>query len=584
MYIVRNINIMAKLVKLEIKNFRGIKQLTLEFDHTQNIVCLIGRGDSGKSTVLEAIANVLSPSWNLTFHDTDFYNCDHINSIEIIAHLVDLPEKLMDVARFGLFLRNYNPDTKIISDEIEQAEDPGNMALLSVKLVVDHTLEPEWTVTNLREQQNKRISSNERGQFNCYMVADNLDRHFSWSKGNPLYSILRSGELDSIPGEKNVIIETLRIAKSKIDAHGFPELQEVTDLVTARAAHLGLDITGSRTTLDFKDLSIKDSRVTLHDNQIPFRLKGKGSKRLISFAIQLAFVKNGGLMLVDEIEQGLEPDRICQLVRAIKETREGMIFITTHSREVIVELGSSSLCLLVKDKNGLKIESRLLALNNESLTKVVRACPEAFFARKVIISEGATEVGICRALDAYRIFSGKQAMSFQDCAYIDGTGNTLLERVNAIRDSGIKTALLCDSDVDVINAQKEALEAKGIEIFDCENINCLEQQVFNDLPWTAINELLVYVLATHYNGNELSLEESVKSKYLAGQVFPIDWRNTDTILIRKALGLAAGKREWFKRIDYGETLGKIIFKYFDTMADELHLKKVFTELSNWIDN
>ena len=575
---------MAKLVKMEIKNFRGIKKLTLEFDHTQNIVCLIGRGDSGKSTVLEAISSVLSPSWNLTFHDTDFYNCNHINSIEIIAHLVDLPEKLMDVARFGLFLRNYNPHTKIISDDIEQAESPGIMALMSVKLVVDHTLEPEWTVTNLREQEDKRISSNERGQFNCYMVADNLDRHFSWSKGNPLYNILRSGELDSIPGEKNVIIETLRIAKSKIDAHGFPELQEVTDLVTARAAHLGLDIKGSRTTLDFKDLSIKDSRVTLHDNEIPFRLKGKGSKRLVSFAIQLAFVKNGGLMLVDEIEQGLEPDRICQLVRALKETREGMIFITTHSREVIVELGSSSLCLLVKDKNGLKMESRLLALNDESLTKVVRSCPEAFFARKVIISEGATEVGICRALDAYRIVSGKQAMSFQDCAYVDGTGNTLLERVNAIQDSGIKTALLCDSDVDVINAEKKGMEAKSIKVFDCENTNCLEQQVFNDLPWSAINELLIYVLATHYNGNELSLEESVKSKYSAGQVFPIDWRNTDTVLIRKALGLSAGKREWFKRIDYGETLGKIIFKYFDEMADELHLKKMFTELSNWIDN
>ena len=50
---------MAKLVKLEIKNFRSIKELTLEFEHTQNIVCLTGRGDSGKSTVLEAIASVL---------------------------------------------------------------------------------------------------------------------------------------------------------------------------------------------------------------------------------------------------------------------------------------------------------------------------------------------------------------------------------------------------------------------------------------------------------------------------------------------------------------------------------------------
>ena len=67
----------------------------------------------------------------------------------------------MAVERFGLFLRNYDPQTKLISDDIEQAEAVGVMALLSVKLVIDHTLEPEWTVTNSREQEDKRISSNE---------------------------------------------------------------------------------------------------------------------------------------------------------------------------------------------------------------------------------------------------------------------------------------------------------------------------------------------------------------------------------------------------------------------------------------
>ena len=575
---------MAKLVKVEIKNFRGIKELTLEFNHTHNIVCLIGRGDSCKSTILEAIASVLSQSWNLSFNDSDFYNCDHNNAIEIIAHMVDLPEKLMDINRFGLFLRNYNPDTKTISDDIEQAEAPGIMALLSVKLVVDHTLEPEWTVTNSREQVDKRISSNERGQFNCYMVADNFDRHFSWNKGNPLYNILKSGEIEAIPGEKNVIIETLRIAKSRIDAHDFPELKEVTDLITEGAAHLGLDITGSRTTLDFKDLSIKDNRVSLHDEQVPFRLKGKGSKRLVSFAIQLAFVKNGGLMLVDEIEQGLEPDRVRQLVRSLKEIGEGMIFITTHSREVIVELGSPALCLLIRDKKGIKMESRSLALNEETLTKVVRACPEAFFAKKVIVAEGATEVGICRALDAYRINSGRKALSFQNCAYVDGNGDTLLNRVKAIQESGINTALFCDSDKNVINAEKAGMQRKGIKVIDCENMNCLEQQVFKDLPWDAIKDLLDYVLRTKYNGNDISLEESVKSKYSAGQVFPADWKDNEASLTREAIGLVAWRKEWFKRIDHGEMLGKIIFRYFDKMPDGQHLKNMFTELSNWIDN
>lgn len=575
---------MAKLVKLDIKNFRGIKDLTLEFEHTQNIVCLIGRGDSCKSTVLEAIASVLSSAWNLTFHDTDFYNCDYSKPIEIIAHLVKFPEKLMSIDKFGLLLRSYDPGTKVISDNIEEFDEERQMPLLSIRLTVDHTLEPIWEVTNERDQENKMIGSGERSLLNCYMVADNLDRHFSWSKGNPLYGILKAVETEILPGEKNVIIETLRIAKAKIDEHDFPELKTVTDQITLRAAHLGLDITGSRTTLDFKDLSIKDGRVSLHDDLIPFRLKGKGSKRLISFAIQLAFVRNGGLMLVDEIEQGLEPDRICQLVRSLKETDKGMIFLTTHSRDVIVELGSPTLCLLVKKKKGSMIISRRLGLDELTLTKVIRACPEAFFATKVVICEGATEVGVCRAFDSFRIASGKDSMSFRDCAYVDGTGNTLLERVNAIQDSGIKTALFCDSDEPLVNSQKATMQAKGIDIFDCEGTNCLELQVFNDLPWEGITEALGYVLKIHKNNDQSALSESVKARYPAGLAFPKEWQETDRDDIRKAIGTAAWKQEWFKRIDHGEILGKIIFKYFDLLKNESNLKKIFTSFSNWIDN
>ena len=59
---------------------------------------------------------------------------------------------------------------------------------------------------------------------------------------------------------------------------------------------------------------------------------------------------------------------------------------------------------------------------------------------------------------------------------------------------------------------------------------------------------------------------------------------TDATESAEQFALAAGKKEWFKRIDYGETLGKIIFKYVGAMADELHIQKMFTELSNWIDN
>jgi putative ATP-dependent endonuclease of the OLD family len=37
------------------------------------MICLIGPGDSTKTTILNAIEYALSPKWNLTFTDNDFY-------------------------------------------------------------------------------------------------------------------------------------------------------------------------------------------------------------------------------------------------------------------------------------------------------------------------------------------------------------------------------------------------------------------------------------------------------------------------------------------------------------------------------
>ena len=64
---------MAMISSLSIKNFRGIKEFYHEF-RDKKFVCLIGRGDSGKSTILDAISYVLSPSWTIPFYDTDFYD------------------------------------------------------------------------------------------------------------------------------------------------------------------------------------------------------------------------------------------------------------------------------------------------------------------------------------------------------------------------------------------------------------------------------------------------------------------------------------------------------------------------------
>ena len=85
---------MAKLHSINIRNFRGFSEFYYQFAGA-NFIALIGRGDSGKTTILEAISFVLSPNWTIPLCDTDFHNCNISEPIEITATVYDLPKELI---------------------------------------------------------------------------------------------------------------------------------------------------------------------------------------------------------------------------------------------------------------------------------------------------------------------------------------------------------------------------------------------------------------------------------------------------------------------------------------------------------
>src|SRR6056297_1648080 len=111
---------MAKIHSLKILNYRGIKEFEQEFKDS-DFICLIGRGDSGKTTILHAINAVLTPNWNYTFNDTDFHNGDLDQPIKIEVNLYDLPIELLTDSKYGLYKRLLNSKGEII-DDLTQSE------------------------------------------------------------------------------------------------------------------------------------------------------------------------------------------------------------------------------------------------------------------------------------------------------------------------------------------------------------------------------------------------------------------------------------------------------------------------------
>ncbi|TPE43602.1 ATP-dependent nuclease [Pontibacter mangrovi] len=561
---------MAKIHTLRISNFRSIKDFEQVFG-LSSFVCIIGRGDSGKTTILDAISYVLCGNWNLSIFDTDFYGCNIDEPIIIEATLYDLPARLLQESRFGLYIRGIDMTTNTIHDTLEDS----HIEALTIRFTVERDLEPRWCVTNVR-QEDIEIRASDRASLNMFFVSDYVDKHFSWNKGNPLYSLLRQEDND-LRENGNPIIDALRDAKSKIDNNSFSEFDSVMSRIKSSSAGFGIDIQKANTTVDLKDIIVKEGKVTLHEDSIPFRLKGKGSKRLISIAIQVEVAKSvGGILLIDEIEQGLEPDRAQHLAKTLRESYEGQVFIITHSRDVLVELKAENLYRMAKD-------AKRLFHFDDSFQGVLRANPEAFFAKKIIVCEGATEVGIVRAINNHRIKMGRTSATLEGVKLTDGKGSNQVIYSDGFLRAGFEVCMFCDSDEPNVNRVKESLRSQGISIIDCEDNLSIEQQVFKDLPWAGVKQLIEQ---QKHSTSNASVEDSVGNRYkhyVKNGVLKEGWADVEDEMLRLTLGDVAKDREWFKSITKGEMLGTVCCDYFSDMKDS-RLNEQFEKLSKWIEH
>ena len=220
----------------------------------------------------------------------------------------------------------------------------------------------------------------------------------------------------------------------------------------------------------------------------------------------------------------------------------------------------------------------------------IRKNPEAFFARKIIVCEGATEIGFCRAINQFRIDSGKESVACKGVRFADGTGNGMSGYVTGFNNLSYPTALLCDSDCKEVNNCKQQFKHAGIEVIDCNEDNSIEQQVFNDAPWNAVKELIqVAINKIEEDGYKTAAEaeamifDSTNAFLQNKMVRTKDWYVNESFELRLALGLAAKKKEWYKRQDYGELMGKCILTHYSELANDSRLKSIIDMISSWID-
>lgn len=557
-----------------VENFRGIKQLSWTVSGT--LICLIGRGDSTKSTVLTAIDYALGPRWKIDFNDSDFYNGDTSSPVVITVTVVDVPDALRSDAKFGFHLRGWGADG--LHDEPEE----GDQLAISVRLRVDASLEPEWTVFNERHSECKGISASDRDAFGIARIGDSLDWHLTWTRGSSLARITEKGD-----DLTTLLADVARTARSSMTGSSLPKFQAAAEEVALLGKELGVTAhKGFQAHLDIKSVDVSAGAMSLHDGNVPTRLAGTGTRRLIALTLQKKSVTEGGLGLIDEVEHGLEPHRLRRLLRALRGasnarsplTQFGQLFMTTHSPTVVDELPCSELWV-VRNSRG----TVCIAQIDEDAQNTVHRAPDVFLSSGIIVCEGITEIGLCRALDEWWInVGGHEPISVRGISLADGKGVASESFVLAMSQAGYSVAFFGDSDR-ALNPAKTDLEAAGASVFLWEGDLSLEERIMLDLPWRGVTEALAVVIAEGRH-TEDAVRASACKNFTRDKTLlhgPVDsWPEGSEL--REALGVAAKARGWFKNAEMGEKLGTLVVKHMHTMAATPFAMGV-SRLREWID-
>lgn len=561
-----------RITNLEVHNFRGIKNGAASFPNDSRIACIIGAGDSTKSTLLKAIEWAFWPSWNLIVNDTDFYHEDIANPIVIRCTFYEFPNKLMAEDKYGLYLRK--PNTELVGEVNDEPTDGGPYCL-TIQFTADSSLEPKWEIVCNRLEP-KPIPHSDRRTLSFGVVGEGCSKDMVWGK----YSILQK-----YADAKGVLHEAYTAAlRDVVDKADFSKLDDIATTLSDIGKKYGVGFENSLKSRLLIQNGSFSSTVGLFDGDVPLSQMGTGSQRLISMGLNINISDGDSLLLIDEIETGLEPYRIRSLINEFRTeySTSGQIIMTTHSPVVVAECSIDE--LLVAHSISGETKAVLLkssdADTKDNIQKQIRSNSEAFLSKRLIVCEGKTEMGFIRAFDEFLNRTQAYRMAYKGIGTADGNGANIFNCANILAEAGYEICILMDSDNENEDNNKSLMRSNGISVFDWKKPFAFEEQVFSEISIDTINQALKIAV-----GKKSC--DSIK-RNLSGSSIPFNVSG-DSIVIEKItseqriqLGTIAKNNGWFKNIGLGQRLGHLVFSEFDLLDADSGIKSVVNDLAAWV--
>jgi len=547
---------MARIRKITIENFRGIKELT--WLPQPGVNCLIGPGDSGKSTILDAIDFCLGARRNLQFTDADFHQIDVEEPIRIAVTLGELDDSLKSFDAYGMYIRGFDPKTGTVEDE------PANETetVLTLQLTVASDLEPAWTLISERahaQDQSRNLNWLDRVRIAPMRIGAAAGYHLGWGRGSVLNRISEERADASA-----ALAKAARDARAAFGEDAEGQLGETLSIVADTAKELGIPVGENvKAMLDAHSVSFSGGTISLHDEDgVPLKGLGVGSTRLLIAGLQRKAAAETAVILIDETEHGLEPHRIIRFITSLgaKEDEPPLqVFMTTHSPVVLRELSGDQLFVVRRQNESHGIRK---VGAGDDIQSTIRLYPEAFLAPSVLVCEGASEVGFVRGVDLHRVEDGVTSITANGVALVDcggGEAERCFKRAAVFQELGYRTAILRDSDKAVARETEEAFANADGTLIAWRSERAIEDELFLSLADDGIDELIDLAIELH--GEDL-VDEHIKSasdgqtdlEQIRADAQDNGYSNDGRVVLGKAARFK--KTGWFKSVTWMERVAR----------------------------
>jgi putative ATP-dependent endonuclease of the OLD family len=542
---------LARIRLIEISHFRGIK--SLRWNPSPGINCLIGPGDNSKSTILDAIDFCVGARRSIQFTDADFYKLDVDNPVSITITVGDLEDALKRIDSYGLYLRSFDQATGALDDE----PSAGGETVLSLNLTVASDLEPVWALVSDRaaaQGQTRNLAWGDRTRLAPTRIGAFADNNLGWRRGSVLNNLSEERADTSA-----ALVKSAREARAAFGGQADAQLGKALQIVTTVARELGIQAVGNaKAMLDTHAVSFTGGAIALHsEDGIPLRGLGLGSARLLIAGLQRRAAAQASIILIDELENGLEPHRICRLLSSIgsKEGAPLQAFMTTHSPIALRELKGSQLAVV---RNRGERHDVMNAGIADSIQSTLRLFPDAFLAKRTVVCEGASEVGFLRGIDQFFVQSGYLSIQAAGTALVDAGGvSNIYKRVTALAALGYSVATFRDDDTKPSEGDETAFLAGGGTLIVWRPGRTLEDELFLSLSDEAVIRLLERAVDLH---GEETVEQHIRSAS-GGALGLADCPRQVPPEIRTLLGKASRTRKagWFKSVTWMEDVARDIY-------------------------